>query len=118
MLLEYIPMIIMIVLAFVVAFIFLLGSKYLGAKRETVWKDTTYESGMIPKGTARSRFSIKFYMIAVSFIVFDLEVVFMYPWAVTFGRMGLVSFFTMLTFIIILFIGYYYEYRKGGLQWD
>lgn len=118
MLLEYAPVIVMIVIGFVVGVLFLYLSEWLGARRTTEEKETTYESGMVPRGTARDRFSIKFYMVAVSFIVFDVEVVFLYPWAVSFGSLGITAFWAMMAFIVILFAGYFYELKKGGFSWD
>jgi NADH-quinone oxidoreductase subunit A len=115
---TYLPLIIMLIVGFGVAGGFLLGAEWLGARRTTEGKQTTYESGMIPHGTARDRFSVKFYMVAVSFIVFDVEVVFMYPWAVQLGTLGLPAFWTMMVFIVILFIGYFYELKRGGFEWN
>lgn len=115
---EYLPLLIMIILGFVTAIAFLYLAEWLGARRTTSEKQTTYESGMIPRGSARDRFSVKFYMVAVSFIIFDIEVVFMYPWAVQFGSLGITAFWAMFVFIVILFAGYYYELKKGGFQWN
>lgn len=118
MLLEYLPLIVMLVFSFGVAFIFMILSEWLGARRETDEKKTTYESGMIPRGSARDRFSVKFYLVAMSFIVFDIEVVFLYPWAVSMRETGLAGLIAMVIFIIILLIGLIYEIKKGGLNWD
>ncbi len=118
MLIEYVPVFIMIILGGAVALAFLFGSEYLGARRTTAMKQTTYESGMVPRGTARNRFTVKFYMVAVSFLIFDIEVVFMYPWAVQLGEIGMTAFWAMFVFIIILFAGYFYELKKGGFEWD
>ncbi len=115
---EYLPLIFIVVFGFAVAVAFMLLSEWLGARRKTKGKVTTYESGMPVFGTARNRFSVKFYMIAVSFIVFDIEVVFLYPWAVQFLSLGLTVFAAMILFIVILFIGLFWELRKGGLEWD
>lgn len=115
---DYLPLIIMIIVGFITAIAFLFLSEWLGARRDTSEKQTTYESGMIPRGSARDRFSVKFYMVAVSFIIFDIEVVFMYPWAVQFGALGITAFWAMFIFIVILFAGYYYEYKKGGFEWN
>jgi NADH-quinone oxidoreductase subunit A len=97
-------------------------SSLFGPSRPNKEKLSTYESGMEPIGTARDRFSVKYYMVAVSFIVFDIEVVFLYPWAVSFlnfkGPEMLYSFVVGLVFIIILTIGLIYEYKKGVLKWD
>ncbi len=118
MFIEYVPLIFMVVFGFVMAFAFLLGSEYLGARRGTKEKQTTYESGMIPFGTARERFSVKFYLVAMSFIIFDIEVVFLYPWAVNFAWFGPAAHIGILIFGIILFAGYYWEFKKGGFKWD
>lgn len=115
---EYLPLIIMVIAGFAVGLVFLLLSEWLGARRETPQKSTTYESGMLPRGSARDRFSVKFYMVAVSFIIFDIEVVFLYPWAVQLGQLGMLAFWAMFIFIAILFAGYYYELKKGGFSWN
>jgi NADH-quinone oxidoreductase subunit A len=118
MLETYLPLVLMVIFGFAVAFVFMILSEWMGARRVTREKITTYESGMIPYRTARERFSVKFYLIAMSFIVFDIEVVFLYPWAVSFSSLSSAGFWAMIIFIIILFAGYYYELKKGGLQWD
>lgn len=118
MLESYWPLIFMLLFGFVVAIAFMFLSEWLGAKRSTKAKQTTYESGMVPFGSARERFSVKFYMVAVSFIVFDVEVVFMYPWAVQMGTLGMTAFVAMMLFIVTLLAGYLYEVKKGGLDWD
>lgn len=115
---EYIPLMIMLLLGAIVGVLFVYLSEYLGARRTTKGKQTTYESGMEPVGTAQERFSIKFYLTAVSFIVFDIEVVFLYPWAVQMRELGTNGLIAASTFIIILLIGLFYEIRKGGLKWD
>ncbi len=115
---AYVPLILMIIFGFLVAFVFMILSEWMGARRITREKITTYESGMIPFRTARERFSVKFYLVAMSFIVFDIEVVFLYPWAITFTNLGFPAFISMITFILVLFVGYFYELRKGGLEWD
>ncbi len=97
---------------------FLKLSEWLGARRTTSEKFTTYESGMIPFGNARDRFSVKFYMVAMSFIIFDIEVVFLYPWAVQFKEMALPGIIAMAIFILVLLLGYFYEKKKGGFEWE
>lgn len=113
----YIPIIAMLVLGFTFALLFLALSAWLGARRETPLKTTTYESGVEPVGTARSRFSVKFYMVAVSFIVFDIEVVFLYPYAIQVIDLGMIPFGAIVAFLIVLFAGFYYELKKGGFEW-
>jgi len=115
---EYIPLIFMLIFGFGMAGIFMLFSEILGAKRSTKEKKTTYESGMQPFKTARDRYSVKFYLVAMLFILFDIEIVFMYPWAVQFRELGMTGFVAMLLFIVLLFAGYIYVLRKGALKWD
>ena len=114
---EYLPLIVMVVIGSIVGVAFVFLSEYLGARRSTKGKQTTYESGMEPVGTARERFSIKFYMTAVSFIVFDIEVVFIYPWAVQMRELGWTGLWAMVIFVVILLIGLWYEIKKGGIKW-
>jgi NADH-quinone oxidoreductase subunit A len=115
---DYLPLIIMVLLGLFFGVQFVLLSEILGARRGTKGKQTTYESGMVPIGTAQERFSIKFYMTAVSFIVFDIEVVFLYPWAVQMRDLGIPALVAAIIFIVILLIGLYYEIKKGGMKWD
>ena len=86
--------------------------------RPTPAKLDPYESGMIPLGNTRERFSIKFYMIAILFIVFDIETVFLIPWAVWFRQMGMFGFVEMLAFILVLLVGFVYIWKKGALEWE
>lgn len=121
MLSDFIPLFIMIVLATGLAFTLLKAAQILGPSRPNRIKTGAYESGMDPVGTARERYSVKFYLVAMIFIVFDVEVVFMYPWAVSFhdflqagaglGVMGVILFF-----VIVLAIGLLYDIKKGGLE--
>ncbi|MGA2296613.1 MAG: NADH-quinone oxidoreductase subunit A [FCB group bacterium] len=115
---SYVPLIFMVVIGFAVGIIFLVLSEWLGARRSTKEKQTTYESGMPPVGTARERFSVKFYMIAMLFILFDIEIVFMYPWASQFRELGSTALVAMILFIVLLFAGYIYVLKKGALKWD
>ena len=118
MLEQYIPIGIMILLA--VAFgVFLTGiNKWIGPKRPNEEKLSTYESGMEPIKSARERFSVKFYLVAMLFIIFDIEIVFMYPWAVQFRQLGMAGFVEMVLFIAILLVGYLYILKKGALRWE
>lgn len=122
MLEQYIPIGVILIIAVVIAIAFVKLSTLFGPSRPNSEKLSTYESGMEPVGTARERFSVKFYMVAVSFIVFDIEVVFLYPWAVSFislqGRELIYSLIIAVIFIVILIIGLLYEYKRGVLKWD
>jgi NADH-quinone oxidoreductase subunit A len=90
----------------------------LGPKNPTKWKQTVYESGSEPIGNARIRMDVKFYMVAISFIMFDVEAVFLVPWAVVSRDFGFYGFAVAMTFVLVLVIGLIYEWAKGGLEWD
>lgn len=118
---EFVPLVIMMALAAGLAVSLLKLAEWLGPSRPNRVKLMAYESGMDPVGTARERYSVKFYLVAMIFIVFDVEVVFMYPWAVSFQEFvaagaGLGITLVMLFFIIILGIGLLYDIKKGGLD--
>ena len=119
---QYLPIFIVIVVAGIFAVITVLSSKIFGPQRPNRDKLSTYESGMTPVGTTNERISIKYYLIAMLFIIFDLEVIFVYPWAVEFkkmfGQFGISVFFSMLIFLVVLELGYLYVYKKGGFKWD
>jgi NADH-quinone oxidoreductase subunit A len=115
---AYLP----ILLLGLVAFLFGLGSivmsSLIGQKKITDVKLQPYECGCEPVGTARERFSIKFYLIAMLFILFDIEAVFLYPWAILYKKLGLFGLVEMGLFIVILFVGYIYVWKKGALEWE
>ena len=115
---NYIPIMMMVTIAILFGVVIVKLNEWLGPKRASEEKLSTYESGMEPVRTARERFSVKFYMVAVLFILFDIEVVFLYPWAVAFRDLGMQGFVTMVVFILILLVGYFYIWRKGALEWD
>src|SRR3954465_15471067 len=120
MLRDYVPILLQIVVAVGFAVSALVVSVLLGKTgRRTRVKDTPYECGMLPEGGAQPRFAVKFYLVAMLFILFDLEVVFMYPWAVVFrefvAEKGTVIFYSMLSFVCVLTVGYVYAIKKGVL---
>ncbi|MDR3667153.1 MAG: NADH-quinone oxidoreductase subunit A [Ignavibacteriaceae bacterium] len=119
---QYIPVFMVIAFAVIFAIMVVLSSKLLGPQRPTPEKLSTYESGMKPVGTTHERVSVKYYLVAMLFIIFDLEVIFIYPWAVhfkiLFSELGTSVFFSMLIFLIVLELGYLYVYKKGGFKWD
>lgn len=118
MLEQYFPIIILLGVAFVLAILLMSLSRLLGPFRPNKTKLNPYESGMDPVGQAKERYSIAFYLIAMEFIVFDLEVVFIYPWAVGFMNHGTGTFVAMAVFIAVLFVGLIYTLKKGTLDWD
>lgn len=119
---SYIPILVMIVASALLAGGMVAGSFFLGPRKPSSYKATSYECGMTPVGSARERFPIKFYLIAMLFIVFDIETIFLYPWAVTYHALPyatrVFNFGEMLVFVIILFVGYGYVWGKGALDWD
>jgi len=118
MLREYIPLLMLMGFVVVNGAAFVLLSLLLSNRRPTTVKGTPYESGMPPLGSARERFSVKFYLVAMMFIVFDLEAVFMIPWAQAFRRLGLFGLVEMGVFILILAVGYVYMWKRGALEWE
>ncbi len=117
MLQEYIPLAILIGLVVFTAVAIIGLSHITLPERSTPTKKTPYESGMPPLGGTRERFSVKFYLIAMLFIVFDIETVFMIPWGVSFRQLGLFGLLEMLVFVVILLIGYVYVWKRGALEW-
>ena len=105
-------------LGLVVIIVFLGAGLLLSPRNQTTAKLETFECGNEPSGSAWGRFSVKFYLTAILFIIFDVEVVFMYPWAVQFRKLGWFGFAEMIIFIGILTIGLLYVWRKGALEWD
>src|SRR5438046_5513527 len=120
MLREYLPVLLQIIVAMGFAGSALVVSELVGKSgKRTRAKDTAYECGMIPEGEQQPRFSVKFYLVAMLFILFDLEIVFMYPWAVVYRdaiKQSSVIFWSMLSFITILMVGYVYALKKGALD--
>lgn len=115
---TYIPLFFSILLALSFGIATLILTSFIGPKRPNKEKMIVYESGMDPVGTAHERFSVKYYMVAMLFVVFDIEVVFMYPWAVQFQVLGWFAFIEMVIFMLLLFVGYIYIVKKGALEWE
>lgn len=118
MLESYLPILVLIILAAGFALGSVVMSRLIGQKKPSAIKLAPYECGMPPVGSGQDRFSIKFYIIAMLFIVFDIEAVFMYPWAVLFKKLGIFGFAEMAVFIAILLVGYVYVWKKGALEWE
>jgi NADH-quinone oxidoreductase subunit A len=119
---QYIPVLMLIVLAIAFAFGMLIFSVVVGKKgKRPAIKDTAYECGMIPIGEGNTRLSVKFYLVAMLFILFDIEVVFLYPWAVVYRDMlkehAATIFGSMISFLVILFAGYMYALKKRAFDW-
>lgn len=115
---SYLPILVLIAIALAFALGSVVMSRLVGQKKPSAVKLAPYECGMPPVGSARERVSVKFYIVAMLFIVFDIEAVFLYPWAVVFKRLGLFGFVEMGVFIVILLVGYVYVWKKGALEWE
>ena len=113
---QYIPVLIAVIVAGMVALGMTFASTILGVKKLSQVKGDPFECGNPPTGSAWGRFSVKFYLAAILFIVFDVEVVFLYPWAIVFRQLGMFGFAAMAVFVLVLTIGLIYEIRKGGLE--
>lgn len=115
---SYLPILVLILFAVGFALVSVGLSALIGQKKPNAIKLAPYECGVPLIGSARERFSIKFYIIAMLFILFDVEAVFLYPWAVIFKRLGMFGFIEMGVFILILLLGYVYVWKKGALEWE
>ena len=116
--LEYVAIALMVVLSTAVALIAIGLGTIFGPKKESAAKSMPYESGMNPYGEGTRRMPIRFYLIAVLFILFDIEVVFFLPWAIVFRQLGVFGLIEMIIFIVILLVGYVYAWKKGALEWE
>jgi NADH-quinone oxidoreductase subunit A len=114
----YFPVLLQVVIAMAVAALMLGLSYILGKRVRDRVKDMPYESGMVPTGDARHRFSVKFYLVGMLFILFDIEAIFLYPWAVVYRELKMFAFVEMLVFIILVLCGFFYIWKKGALDWS
>lgn len=115
---SYLPVLILLGVSLANAVALVALSHLVSPYKPTPVKLEPYESGISPLGSTRERFSVKFYMVAILFIVFDIETVFLIPWSVLFRDLGLFGFVEMMIFILVLLVGYIYVWKKGALEWD
>ena len=115
---NYLPILIFIGLAFGLALVIVIASLIAGPHRPDPAKTSAYECGFEPFDDARRKFDVRYYLVAILFIIFDLEVAFLFPWAVTLGEIGLFGFWSMVIFLAVLTVGFAYEWRKGALEWE
>jgi NADH-quinone oxidoreductase subunit A len=118
MLIDYYPLLVILITAVVVGLIVVFLGRFLGPHRPTQRKSSPYESGMVPYGEAQRRISVRYYLVAVLFILFDVETVFLLAYAVVFRQLGLPGLIGMLVFIGILVVGFVYAWKKGALEWE
>jgi len=123
---SWAPVVLLVVIGIGFAFANIALSLWIGPRRTGPGKETTYESGMVPIGDARKRFNVRFYVVAMVLLVFDVEIVFFYPWATIFAKHvhddspenGLILLLEMITFVVILLVAYFYAWGKGVFRWD
>ncbi len=122
MILDYIPIILVLIVSAIFAIIVVFSSQIFGPSRSNKIKTMSYESGKDPVGSTHERISIKYYLVAMLFIIFDIEVIYVYPWAVQFkslySEFGIFAFVPMFIFLVVLELGFLYIFMKGGLKWD
>ncbi len=115
---DYLPLVVFIGLALIIGFALLIAPFILAFKQPDTEKLSAYECGFNAFDDARMKFDVRFYLVAILFIIFDLEVTFLFPWAVAFKSVGPLGFWAMMVFLAVLTIGFIYEWRKGALEWD
>ena len=116
--LDYLPIVLMFLVALGFVITTMIASHWLGPKRKTKIKLDSFECGIESEGNARLPFAIKYFLVAILFVLFDIEVIFMYPWAVNFKELGLTGVIEVFTFIILLLVGFYYMLSKKALKWE
>jgi NADH-quinone oxidoreductase subunit A len=118
LLLDYLPLVIFVAISLVIALALLIAPFLVAFKQPDPEKLSAYECGFNAFDDARMKFDVRFYLVAILFIIFDLEVSFLFPWAVAFRKIGLFGFWSMMLFLGVLTIGFIYEWKKGALEWD
>ncbi len=115
---EYLPILVFLGIAVGLSLVVVLASVLVARQRPDSAKLSAYECGFEPFGDARNKFDVRYYLVAILFIIFDLEVAFLFPWAVALGSIGLFGFWSMIVFLAVLTVGFIYEWRKGALEWE
>lgn len=118
LLIDYLPIVVFFAIAGGLASAMVIASFLAGKQKPDAEKNSAYECGFEPFGDARSKFDVRFYLVAILFIIFDLEIAFLFPWAITLGEIGVYGFWSMMVFLSVLTIGFIYEWRKGALDWE
>jgi NADH-quinone oxidoreductase subunit A len=115
---NYLPIVAMAVIALGFVVTTMLATHYLGPRRKSLVKDDPFECGIEVKGNARTPFSIKYFLVAILFVLFDVEVIFMYPWAVNFKALGVFGLIEMFSFMLLMIVGLIYIIKRGALKWE
>jgi len=115
---EYLPIVVFLGIATGLALVMVLASFIVARQKPDSEKISAYECGFPPFGDARSKFDVRFYLVSILFIIFDLEIAFLFPWAISLGKIGVYGFWSMMVFLSVLTVGFIYEWRKGALDWE
>ena len=115
---EYLPIILFLIISLGLSVGFIVINYLLSPKKPDPEKLSAYECGFEPFNDSRMEFDVRFYLVAILFIIFDLEIAFLFPWAISLGNIGLLGFFSMMIFLFILTVGFIYEWKKGALDWE
>ena len=115
---DYFPIILFLIIALVLSIAFVLINYLVSPKKPDPEKLSAYECGFEPFNDSRMEFDVRFYLVAILFIIFDLEIAFLFPWAISLGSIGLLGFISMMIFLFILTVGFVYEWKKGALDWE
>jgi len=115
---EYLPLVIFLGLAIALGLVFIIAAAILAISNPDPEKNSAYECGFNAFDDARMKFDVRFYLVSILFIIFDLEIAFLFPWAVAFKDVGMVGFWSMMVFLAVLTIGFAYEWKKGALEWE
>jgi NADH-quinone oxidoreductase subunit A len=118
LLLEYLPILIFMIIALGMSGAMVLGSILVARQKPDPDKNSAYECGFDAFGDARNKFDVRFYLVTLLFIIFDLEIAFLFPWAISLGDIGFFGFWSMVTFLGVLTVGFIYEWKKGALDWE
>jgi NADH-quinone oxidoreductase subunit A len=115
---EYLPILLFLGIAVALASVIIVASLILARQKPDSEKLSPYECGFEPFADARAKFDVRFYLVSILFIIFDLEVAFLFPWAVSLGKIGIFGFWSMMAFLGVLTVGFIYEWKKGALEWE
>ncbi|MFN3577245.1 MAG: NADH-quinone oxidoreductase subunit A [Tabrizicola sp.] len=115
---EYLPILILLAVAVGLGLVLILAAAVLAVRNPDPEKVSAYECGFNAFDDARMKFDVRFYLVSILFIIFDLEVAFLFPWAVAFGEIGMAAFWSMMLFLAVLTVGFAYEWKKGALEWE
>lgn len=117
-LLTYLPILLFLVIASAMSAAMVIGSLIVGRQNPDPEKNSAYECGFEAFGDARNKFDVRFYLVSLLFIIFDLEIAFLFPWAISLGKIGVFGFWSMMVFLGVLTVGFIYEWKKGALDWE